>query len=112
MRIDVKKGDVYWVEVNNGSDRNMIRPMLVISNDAFNNTSHTPIGFLLTRSEKKMDNDYNYKLMMEDGKPSSVNVSQVYTVHKSNFKNKEQIVSLDHIENIMALFEDIILNGY
>lgn len=112
MKPTVNKGDIYWVEVNNGSDRNISRPMLVISNDAYNNTSNTPIGFLLTRSESKMNNGYHYVIEMEDGQSSGVNLSQIYTVHKSNFKNKVQEIDVAIVDDVIEKFKEVIVIGY
>lgn len=84
------------------------RPFLVISNYNYNSTSKTPIGFILSTSEKKSQNDYTLPLTDK----SHVNISQIKTISEERFIKKEDTnITPKDFQKIIKKFFHKVING-
>jgi len=85
----INQGDVYWIDLGepSGSEPGYRHPHVVIQNNLFNRSQiHTVIVVALTSNPKRADVPGN--ILLEKGeanlpRQSVVNVSQVFTVDKS-----------------------------
>ncbi len=85
----IRQGDVYWVDLGNpiGSAAGYLHPYVVIQNNVFNDSRiNTVIACALTSNLRRADAPGN--VLLNDGeanliKRSVVNVSQLFTVDKS-----------------------------
>ncbi|MEL6556168.1 MAG: type II toxin-antitoxin system PemK/MazF family toxin [Cyanobacteria bacterium J06621_11] len=90
----IQQGDVYWVDLGNptGSAPGYLHPHVVIQNDEFNSSNiNTIVVCTLTSNLKRASSPGN--VLLEAGeanlpKQSVVNVSQIYTVDKSQLNDK------------------------
>ena len=86
----IRRGQLYWVDLGEprGSSPGFERPAVVIQDNDFNRTSlRTAIVALLTTNLRLAIMDGNVLLMPGANglrEPSVVNVTQVYTVNKSD----------------------------
>jgi mRNA interferase MazF len=85
----INQGDVYWVDLADptGSAPGYKHPHVVIQNNLFNHSKiQTVVVAALTSNLKRADAPGNIRLEKGEAnlpKPSVVNVSQVFTVDKS-----------------------------
>jgi len=86
----VRRGQLYWVDLGEprGSSPGYERPAVVIQDDDFNRTQlRTVVVALLTTNLRLAHMDGNVLLMPGSNglkEPSVVNVTQIYTVYKSD----------------------------
>ena len=96
----VNQGDVFWVEFGepSGSEPDYRHPLVVIQNNVFNRSRiQTVVGCALTPNLKRAKVPGN--VLLEKGeanlpKQSVVNISQSFTVNKSDLV--EKVGSLSH----------------
>jgi len=82
----IKKGDVYWVDLNPaiGSETNKIRLALIISNDNQNKLSSRVIVIPITSNTTKLY-PFEAKIKLE-GKDAKAMTDQIRTIDKSRLK--------------------------
>jgi mRNA interferase MazF len=87
--MEIRQGDIYWIEQEEaeGSEPGYRRPFLVIQNNLFNQSRiNTVIVCALTTNLQRAKAPGNVLLEPDEGgisKASVINVSQVFTVDKS-----------------------------
>ncbi len=104
----INQGDVYWVDLGepSGSDPGYKHPHVVIQNNLFNRSQiRTVIVLALTSNLQRADAPGN--VLLEKGeanlpKQSVVNVSQVFTVDKSQLDEYIGILSLKRVREILS----------
>ena len=85
----INQGDIYWIEVEepSGSEPGYRHPHVVVQNNLFNRSDiGTVVVCALTSNLKRADSPGNVLLSKKDTdlpKDSVVNVSQIFTVDKS-----------------------------
>jgi len=90
----IKQGDVFWVDFGEptGSDPGYRHPHVVIQNNLFNRSRiNTVVVCTLTSNLKRADAPGNVLLNNGEAnlsKPSVVNISQIFTVNKSDLSEK------------------------
>lgn len=110
----ISQGDVYWLDLEEpgGSEPGFRHPFVVIQNDAFNKSKiNTTVVCALTSNLKLASAPGNILLNKGEAnlpKSSVVNISQVMTVDKSDFKEKIGQLSKKRIEEIVVGFEFLI----
>lgn len=106
----IEKFSIWLVKLEDnpiGHEQGGKRPFFVISDTVYNENSGTPIGFIMSTSEKKSKN----RFAIQVDNISHVNVSQIRTLDSSRFlsfkKNVDKEKSLEIIENFMKQIVNI-----
>ncbi|MES9901905.1 MAG: type II toxin-antitoxin system PemK/MazF family toxin [Sedimenticola sp.] len=90
----IKQGEIYWVDLGepSGSEPAYRHPHIVIQNNIFNSSNiNTVVVCSLTTNLKRAKAPGNVSLNKGEAnlpKKSVVNVSQIYTVNKSDLSEK------------------------
>lgn len=85
----IRQGDIYWIDLDEpgGSEPGYRHPHIVVQNNLFNHSRiNTVLVCPLTSNLKRADSPGNVLLSKREAnlpKPSVVNVSQIFTVDKS-----------------------------
>jgi len=103
----VQQGDIYWVELGDpiGSAPGYRHPHVVIQNNDFNNSRiRTLVVCALTSNLKRVKAPGN--LLLDPGeanlsKPSVVNISQIFTVDRSQLDEKISTLSPQRVRQIL-----------
>ena len=103
----INQGDIYWVELDepSGSEPGYTHPHVVVQNNLYNQSKiRTVIVCALTSNLKYADVPGN--VLLEKGeanlpKASVINVSQVFTVDKSQLGEYIGSLSLKRIDQIL-----------
>ena len=102
-----KQGEIYWVELGepSGSEPGYRHPHIVIQNNIFNSSNiNTVVVCALTSNIKRAKAPGNISLLKGEAnlsKKSVVNISQIYTVNKSDLVEKIGQVSEKRIYEIL-----------
>ena len=109
----ILRGEIYWADLNQtiGHEQAGIRPILIISNNIFNERSGTVIALALTSKSQKA----GYPLTLELNNPelpkrSWVKISQIRTLSVLRMKNKICEISPEVLDQIIEGFNEIIEN--
>jgi mRNA interferase MazF len=103
----INQGDIYWVDLDepSGSEPGYKHPHVVIQNNLFNRSQiRTVVVLALTSNLKRADAPGNVRLEKGEGnlsKPSVVNVSQVFTVDKSQLDEYIGTLSAKRVREIL-----------
>ena len=103
----IRQGDIYWVDLGSptGSGPGYQHPHVVIQNNVFNRSRiNTAMVCALTSNLKRGGAPGNVLLNKGEGKlkkQSVVNVSQVFTVDKSQLVEKIGTLSADRVREIL-----------
>ncbi len=107
-----KQGEIYWVDLGepSGSEPGYRHPHIVIQNNIFNSSNiNTVVVCSLTSNLKRAKAPGNVPLNKGEAnlpKKSVVNISQIYTVNKSDLVEKIGQVSE---KKIYKIFEGLML---
>ncbi|MGD8760758.1 MAG: type II toxin-antitoxin system PemK/MazF family toxin [Desulfobacteraceae bacterium] len=102
----INQGDVYWIEFGNpaGSEPGYRHPHVVIQNNLFNRSRiNTVVVCSLTSNLKRSKAPGNVALKKGEAnlpKKSVVNISQIFTVNKSDLSDKIGTLSKQRIAQI------------
>ena len=103
----INQGDVFWIEFNepSGSEPGYRHPHVVIQNNLFNRSRiNTAVVCTLTSNLKRSDAPGNVTLNKGEAnlpKKSVVNISQIFTVNKSDLSEKIGSLPTDRISQIL-----------
>ena len=103
-----KQGEIFWVDLGapGGSEPGYRHPHIVIQNNIFNSSNiNTVVVCSLTSNLKRAKAPGNVMLNKGEAnlpKKSVVNISQIYTVNKSDLVEKIGQVSEKRIHEILA----------
>ena len=103
----VKQGDIYWVDFGEpqGSEPGYRHPHLVIQNNLFNQSRiNTSVVCALTSNIRLGSAPGNVTLRKGEAnisKKSVVNISQIYTVNKSDLTEKIGTLSKKRFEEVL-----------
>lgn len=103
----VNQGDIFWIDFRapNGSEPGYRHPHLVIQNNLFNRSRiNTVVVCALTSNMKRADAPGNVALQKGEAnvpKNSVVNISQLFTVNKSDLLEKIGTISKDRISQVL-----------
>jgi mRNA interferase MazF len=98
----INQGDVFWIEFRepSGSEPAYRHPHVVIQNNLFNRSRiNTVVVCTLTSNLKRSKAPGNVMLSKGEAnlpKKSVVNISQIFTVNKSDLSEKIGTLSRDH----------------
>ena len=102
----INQGDIYWIRLGKarGSEPGYRHPHLVIQNNIFNKSKiNSVVVCVLTTNLKRSRAPGNVLLKKGEAnlsKPSVVNISQVYTVNKSDLDEKIGQLSRERINQV------------
>jgi mRNA interferase MazF len=103
----IKQGEIYWVNLGepSGSEPGYRHPHIVIQNNIFNSSNiNTVVVCTLTTNLKRAKAPGNVSLNEGEAnlpKKSVVNISQIYTVNKSDLSEKIGQVSEKRMDEIL-----------
>ena len=103
----IGQGEIYWVDLGDpkGSEPGYLHPHIVIQNNVFNASRiNTVVVCSLTSNLKRGDAPGNVVLQKGEAnlpKKSVVNISQIFTVNKSDLVEKIGKVSENRIQEIL-----------
>ncbi len=103
----INQGDIYWVDLDepSGSEPGYKHPHVVIQNNLFNRSQiRTVVVLPLTSNLRRADAPGNILLKKDEAnllKQSVVNVSQVFTVDKSQLDEYIGTVSSKRVREIL-----------
>lgn len=104
----IRQGDVYWIDLGqpSGSGPDLLHPYLVVQNDVFN-TSRISTTVVCTITSNLHLARAPGNVALDEGeanlpKPSVVNVSQLFTVDKSDVGEKIGSLSEERVRQVLA----------
>ena len=104
----IEQGEIYWIDLGepSGSKPGYLHPHVVIQNNLFNASKiNTVVVCALTSNIKRAQAPGNVLLNKGEAnlpKKSVVNISQIYTVNKSDLTEKVGKVSEKRFSEILA----------
>ncbi|MCK5145382.1 type II toxin-antitoxin system PemK/MazF family toxin, partial [bacterium] len=107
------RGEIYWADLNPtiGHEQSGLRPILVISNNIFNQRSGTVIALAITSQTPKVGFPLTFELMDSNlPKQSWVKISQIRTLSTLRLNKKLGEVSPESINQIIDGLNEIISN--
>ena len=107
----ILKGDIFWANLNPtiGNEQAGFRPVLIISEDIFNDRSGTIIGLALTSKPQKAGFPLTYKLSSKDlPKKSWVKISQIRTLSIKRIGEYISHIEPEELNTIIDGFNEII----
>jgi mRNA interferase MazF len=99
----IKRGEIWWADLGEprGAAPGFERPILIVSADAYNRSRiDTVVGLTITSNVRLADAPGNVLLGVGDAgldRPSVVNVSQVVTLDKSDFRERLGVLAPDQL---------------
>ena len=107
----ILRGDIYWADLNpaRGSEQAGLRPVVILSNDVFNQHSGTVIAVALTSQPQRA----GFPLTLELAgsrlpKRSWVKISQIRTLSVERLGKKIGTVTPEEIEQIVEGLNEIL----
>jgi mRNA interferase MazF len=103
----INQGDIFWVDLNepSGSEPGYRHPHLVIQNNLFNRSRiNTVVVCSLTSNLKRAKAPGNVLLNKGEAnlpKKSVVNISQIFTVNKSDLSEKIGVLSRERFNQVL-----------
>ena len=103
----INQGDIFWIDfsIPNGSEPGYRHPHLVIQSNLFNRSRiNTVVVCTLTSNMKRAGAPGNVALKKDEAnlpKKSVVNISQIFTVNKSDLSEKIGTLSKDRILQVL-----------
>ena len=104
----IQQGEIYWIDLGDptGSSPGYRHPHVVIQNNIFNQSRiNTVVVCVITSNLKRAAAPGNVLLNEGEGnlpKQSVVNVSQIFTVDKSEMEEKIGVLSSQRVKEILA----------
>ncbi|MBD3276861.1 MAG: type II toxin-antitoxin system PemK/MazF family toxin [Candidatus Aegiribacteria sp.] len=107
----ILRGDILWADLNPaiGHEQSGKRPVLVLSNDVFNDRSGTVIAVALTSKEPRAGFPLTFELASSSlPKRSWVKISQIRTLSVKRIGDKITRISPEELSTILAGLNEII----
>lgn len=107
----ILRGDIYWANLDPtlGNEQAGLRPVLILSQDVFNERSGTVIAVALTSQEQRAGFPLTLELANTSlPKKSWVKISQIRTLSTKRLGKKLGKVSDDEIEQVIEGLNEII----
>ena len=107
----ILRGEIYWADLNPiiGHEQAGIRPVLIISNNIFNQRSGTVIALAITSHPQKAGFPLTFELLNSQlPKKSWVKISQIRTLSTLRIKEKLSEVKPEELHQIIDGLNEII----
>jgi mRNA interferase MazF len=107
----ILRGEIRWADLNpvRGHEQGGSRPVLILSQDVFNDHSGTVIAVAITSHAQRAG--FPLTLRLKDGllpKPSWVKISQVRTLSSDRIGGRLAVVDPEVMDQIVAGLDEII----
>ncbi len=103
----INQGDIFWVHLPSpaGSEPGLRHPGIIVQNNLFNRSRlNTVIVCLFTSNLKRANATGNVRLMQGEAnlpKSSVVNITQIYTVDRSQLIEKIGVLSRSRFQEVL-----------
>ena len=107
----ILRGDIYWADLNPviGSEQGGLRPVLILSQNVFNERSGTVIAVALTSQQQKAGYPLTFELANAKlPKKSWVKISQIRTLSVKRIRKKISKVSNEELDIVIEGLNEII----
>ena len=106
----ILRGDIFWADLNPtiGHEQAGFRPVLIISEDVFNQRSGTVIAMALTSQPPKAGFPLSLELSTKLPKRSWVKISQIRTLSIKRLRNRITRISPEQIDQVIDGFNEIV----
>jgi len=107
----ILRGDIVWANLNPaiGNEQSGFRPVLIISNDVFNNRSGTVIALAITSQYQHAGFPLTHELTIHNlPKKSWVKISQIRTLSIKRIKNKIGRMDPEELDHIIEGLNEIV----
>ena len=107
----ILRGEIYWADLNPtiGLEQAGLRPILIISNNIFNQRSGTVIALAITSQPQRAGFPLTYELINSGlPKQSWVKISQIRTLSTLRLKDKLGEIKPEEINHIIDGLNEII----
>jgi mRNA interferase MazF len=110
----VNQGDIYWINLPQpaGSEPGRRHPGLVVQNNLFNRSRlNTVVVCLLTSNLKRAGGPGNVELLKGEAnlpKASIVNITQLYTVDRSQLVERIGVLSRHRLADVLKGIQDLL----
>ncbi len=107
----ILRGDIYWADLNptKGKEQSGLRPVLVISQDVFNEHSGTVIAVAITSQPPKAGFPLTLELTNTKlPKQSWAKISQIRTLSTERLTNKLGKASAPEIEQVVEGLKELV----
>ena len=107
----ILRGEIYWANLNpvKGKEQAGYRPVLVLSQDIFNEKSGIIIALAITSKEPKAGFPLTLKIKtVELPKPSWVKLSQIRTLSSERLERRLGMIDPRELEDVIEGLLDII----
>ncbi len=107
----ILRGDVWWANLNPvvGNEQAGLRPVLIISQDVFNNRSGTVIAMALTSQPQRVGFPLTFALTSGKlPKKSWVKISQIRTISVKRLRNRITQIDPEELDVVIEGLNEII----
>ena len=107
----ILRGDIYWADLNPviGSEQGGLCPVLILSQNVFNERSGTVISIALTSQQQKAGYPLTFELASTKlPKKSWVKISQIRTLSVKQIRKKISKVSIEELDIVIEGLNEII----
>ena len=107
----ILRGEIWWADLNpvRGSEQVGVRPVLIISQDIFNQRSGTVIALALTSQSPVVDFPLTFELRTANlPKKSWVKISQIRTLSKERLSDRIGSISPEELDQIIDGLNEIV----
>jgi mRNA interferase MazF len=107
----ILRGDIVWANFDPviGNEQTGFRPVLVISQDVFNERSGTIIALAITSQSQRAGFPLTFELSSKKlPKKSWVKISQIRTLSAERIKNKIDRISPEELDEIIEGLNEIV----
>ena len=107
----ILRGDIFWADLNptRGREQSGLRPVVVISQDIFNERSGTVIAMAITSQPQRAGFPLSLELSGVDlPKPSWVKISQIRTLSTERLEQKIGQVSPDVLAQLVEGLNELV----
>ena len=106
----ILRGDIFWADLDPaiGHEQAGFRPVLIISEDVFNQRSATVIAMALTSQPPKAGFPLTFELSTKLPKRSWVKISQIRTLSIKRLRSRITQISPEQLDEVIEGLKEIV----
>lgn len=107
----ILRGDIFWADLDpvRGREQAGRRPVLILSQDIFNERSETVIALAITSQEPSAGFPLSFEIRsVQLPKPSWIKISQIRTISAERLGTRLGRISPEELANILEGLDEII----
>jgi mRNA interferase MazF len=106
----ILRGDIFWADLDPaiGHEQAGFRPVLIISEDVFNQRSATVIAMALTSQPPKAGFPLTFELSTKLPKRSWVKISQIRTLSIKRLRSRITQISPEQLDEVVEGLKEIV----